>query len=70
METVTAINKNKADAAACMVEGCDRKALYKNAISARDGCKRGYCSAHRQMAVTKLTTSEAVVDGLMRRLGL
>ena len=43
---------NHGDPAICMVVGCGRKALYRNAGSARTGnTQRGYCSAHRAMAV-------------------
>ena len=45
------------DPAICMVRGCSRKAIYRNASTSRlrkylgsTGIQRGYCSQHRDLA--------------------
>jgi hypothetical protein len=44
---------SKAPVATCMVVGCERRAIYRNAESARSkGTQRGYCSIHRALAVS------------------
>jgi hypothetical protein len=48
------INKG-GDPAVCMVVGCERAALYRNAESNRvRGTQRGYCRGHKELAVSKL----------------
>jgi hypothetical protein len=42
------ISKHKADPALCMVTECPRKALYR----ANKKSKRGYCSEHKDLAVS------------------
>lgn len=44
------IDKIKSDATMCMVVGCDRKALYRSPFP---GTKRGYCAAHKDLAVVR-----------------
>jgi len=55
---------HKPDATACMVIGCDRRALYRGCNS-----KRGYCSTHRSLAVAQWSESsvEGAVDYHMGR---
>lgn len=47
----TGINTHKADDTRCMVVGCDDKAIYQSATTARHGVSRGYCGVHRGYAV-------------------
>lgn len=50
----------------CMVVGCHKKAIYKNARTAKSNkskaftSQRGYCSDHRAMAIT--TNNEKTID--------
>lgn len=38
----------------CMIVGCGRLAIYRNASSARsNGTKRGYCFKHKDLALSK-----------------
>jgi hypothetical protein len=38
----------------CMVVGCERTAIYRSPFSTRKGnTLRGYCSRHRELAMTK-----------------
>lgn len=61
------VYKQKVDAGECMVVGCTKRAIYRNATSVRNsGVVRGYCRLHRDKAVTRLSTScsESEVDWL------
>jgi hypothetical protein len=53
MRNQTGVDKNKASTGRCMVVGCKGKALYRNpgAWYKTLGCKGGYCSEHRSLAV-------------------
>jgi hypothetical protein len=56
------IDKRKEDKSICMAVGCDRPALYRNARSARAGCKGGYCRRHRDGAVSHAPAWEATAS--------
>jgi hypothetical protein len=50
--------KRNGDALVCMVVGCGKKAIYKNAQSARTGVVRGYCSTHKAMATSPISATD------------
>jgi hypothetical protein len=55
-----AINRN-GDQSVCMVVGCERAALYRNAESSKTkGTQRGYCRGHKQLAVSNIDKMAAV----------
>lgn len=60
------------DPAVCMVVGCCRKALYRNPVSAKSSRTKGhgYCSVHRDMAVSTFVASDASMDYMERAWGL
>lgn len=48
------VDTRKLDISRCMVVGCDRAALYRNAkTSTHQGVVRGYCAKHKHLAVGK-----------------
>lgn len=48
------ISAQKADVTECMVIGCVRRALYRNAQSSRAGKRlRGYCRQHKDLALER-----------------
>jgi hypothetical protein len=57
--------------AQCMVVGCERVAIYRNAVTAQVNrsqgidSHRGYCSKHKEMAVSK--SNSKLVDALCAR---
>ncbi len=51
----------------CMVSGCGRTALYRNARTRSHGVMRGYCEKHKAFAVSK-EKAEPIIDGLLRRM--
>lgn len=53
----------------CMVVGCGRKALYRNAESVKvHGTQRGYCSEHREMASSRGTKRHASSEAWFSRM--
>jgi hypothetical protein len=59
---------NGSDVGLCMVVGCGRKAIYRNASTNRqNGSQRGYCSKHKSFAIESSRTLESVSDYIVRR---
>ncbi len=60
------------DPAVCMVVGCSRKALYRNPLKNKtSGNKRhGYCSVHRDMAVSTHRVSDSSMEYMERAWGI
>lgn len=50
---VPGVNVNAhGDKALCMVVGCGRRALYRNGQSKKKNRDAGYCSTHKDLAVS------------------
>lgn len=58
---------NRGDERLCMVIGCPKVALYRNATSAAvRHTKRGYCAAHRHLALQSKRTQVDYAERVAR----